>query len=106
MFEKLLVLVRSHPLITRFIPICIGVIVPLLVFSTSYADGVNVTTGFFQSTDAYWGYGLGATSGFGFGEWLNRRAWQARDKEMERLRNIEKEHNDLRNEALKEKLNG
>ena len=94
--------VRNHPITTRVIPITLGIAVSMVFTSVYGAD--SVTQWFFQSTDAYWGYGLGASSGFAFSEWLNRRAWQARDKEMERLRSIEKEHNLLRDEALKEKL--
>ena len=97
--------IRIHPIAIRILIVLMMIGLGVTMPALAYAETTGSITGFFSSTDAYMGFGMGASSGFAFSEYINARAWKARDLELTRLKEIEKAFNLLRTEALMEKLN-
>ncbi len=97
--------VRLHSIFDTIIWVVVGSI----LFGLSGSVLAEGQVGILNSTEAYWGYGLGATSGYAFGEYLHSKAWKLmvtnKDNEIARLTLIEQKYNILRDEALK-KVNG
>lgn len=101
-------LVRKHSIANTMVWMALLSIV-FGITGAVYADDVTGgLSSILGNAEAVYGAIVGATSGYGFSEWQNAKAWKrmvsTKDKEIARLTIIENKYMALTEKALGEKL--